>query len=152
MRAARKPYARLVGQSAYACDGSRIGPVTQVLLDDVTTRLEWVCVATGVLGARQKLVPVGLDDLAPAGVYVPFEAELVRSAPWVELRDGLPSQADEESLYRHYRMTDDAGPGPGPHDLGPRAETGRPVDVRPGPDPQWLTELGHRASSPRPRV
>lgn len=140
MRAVLEPFARLVGQSAYARDGRRIGPISQVLLDGVTGRPEWVRVATGILGARQKLVPVGVGDFVPAGVRLPFEAEQVQSAPRVELRHGELSEPDEETLYRHYGMTDDSDPGL------------RRVGVAPAPDARWFTELARRASSPGPHA
>ncbi len=115
-------YRTLIGRTAVDRSGVRIGQIRQVIVDEVTGRPEWVVIATGVLGARQKLVPIAADDLRDAvasrvgdggrlaAVTIPADDERVRSAPRVELVDGQPTQSAEEALYRHYQMIADEPP------------------------------------------
>ena len=159
MRAA-VPFQLLIGRGAYAEDGAWVGLVRAVLVDDVTGRPEWVCVATGILGARQRLVPVALHHLRVDGAFLPFDAAAVRSAPRVELQDGQPSQEAEEALYRHYRLLDD-DPDEAAADLAGRALTGQQRQSPPptqeqhvlallGADPAWIERLARQFATGPP--
>lgn len=121
---ARPPnrYASLIGRTAEDRAGVRIGQIRQVIVDDVTGRPEWVVIATGVLGARQKLVPIADADLSSAlageageqrtfePIRIAVDGKRVRSAPRVELVQGQPTQSAEETLYLHYQMIADDPP------------------------------------------
>lgn len=139
------PFQLLIGRGAYAEDGAWVGLVRAVLVDDVTGRPEWVCVATGILGARQRLVPVALHHLRADGAFLPFDAAAIRSAPRVELQDGQPSQEAEEALHRHYRLLDD-DPDEAAADLAGMALTGQ---QRQSPPPNKSNTSLH-CSAPTP--
>jgi len=154
------PFQLLIGRGAYTDDGAWVGLVSAVLVDDVTRRPEWVCVATGILGARQRLVPVALHHLRADGAFLPFDAAAIRSAPRVELQDGQPSQEAEEALYRHYRLLDD-DPDEAAADLAGMALTGPHRQSPPptqeqhllpplGVDPAWIERLARQFATGHP--
>jgi len=138
----RRPFHRLIGRSAYGSDGIRIGQVRQILVDEVTGGPEWVSIATGILGARQRLAPIDSPDLRADSVVVPFTSDLVSSAPRIPPTTAATATpalttASEEMLYRHYGMTDpdpnldpdtdtDPKAATGPRDAGPTPRRGRP--------------------------
>lgn len=114
------PFAQIIGAVVYGSDDVRIGQVRRVLLDEVTHRPEWAAVATGVLGARQRLIPVSGADLSPHQLRVPFAGDDVVSSPRFDPRDSQPSPEVEEQLYRHHHMLDtETEPG---RDANDRAE------------------------------
>ena len=143
----RRPFHRLIGRSAYGSDGIRIGQVRQILVDEVTGRPEWVSIATGILGARQRLAPIDSPDLRADSVVVPFTSDLVSSAPRIPPTTAATATpalttASEEMLYRHYGMTD-PDPNLDPDtDIDPKAATGPEM---PGRHPD---EAGRHAASP----
>ena len=50
--------AQLNGVSVEGSDGSKIGKVTDVYLDDQTSKPEWAAVKTGMFGGHVSLVPL----------------------------------------------------------------------------------------------
>ena len=84
--------------------GEKIGKFQEIYLDTETDRPEWAAVSTGLLGRRQRLVP--LSEAQPEGddVRVPFDKEHVESAPEVDSDRDL-SQDEEAALYAHYGLS-----------------------------------------------
>jgi hypothetical protein len=83
--------------------GEKIGRFEDIYLDAETDLPAWAGVRTGLLGRGQSLVP--LSTATPAGddLRVPFDKELVESAPSLD-PEAEPSQADEAALYEHYGL------------------------------------------------
>jgi sporulation protein YlmC with PRC-barrel domain len=81
--------------------GEKIGKFQEIYLDTETDRPEWAAVSTGLLGRRQRLIP--LSEAQPEGddVRVPFDKEHVENAPEVDSDRDL-SQDEEARLYAHY--------------------------------------------------
>jgi uncharacterized protein (TIGR02271 family) len=91
------------GRNLVGSDGSKIGSITDIYLDQDTGRPEWLAVKTGLFGARVSFVPLAGatdqgDDLACR-----WTKDQVKDAPNAEA-DGELSQAEEAALYRHYGM------------------------------------------------
>ncbi|KGN32950.1 photosystem reaction center subunit H [Knoellia sinensis KCTC 19936] len=103
-------------------DGSKIGSVTQIYLDDQTDRPEWATVKTGWFGATEAFVPLAEADLAGEDLKVPFDKDTIKDAPQVETHDGHLTQEDEAELYRHYGMDYSES----------RSDTGLPAGGAPG--------------------
>ena len=90
--------------TVYSSDGKTIGKAGQVYLDDVTGKPEWVSVHTGTFGTKESFIPIAAADLDEDGLQVPFDQDMVKSAPTVDAQDGHLSQADQAELYEHYGM------------------------------------------------
>lgn len=84
-------------------DGQPIGKVGQVYLNDRSGEPEWVTVRTGFFGMKQTFVP--LQDARRSGeeLRVPFDKEMIKGAPNVDVDDRL-SLDEEADLYRYYGM------------------------------------------------
>jgi len=110
-----------------------------VVVDDVTGRPEWLVVSTGILGARERWVPIQTSAVTSAHtsatgpLTVPLDLETVLEAPRFGLvRAGLTT-SQEEALLVHYGM--DADPAPG-------EEIVSRLDLPPVPVPrEWLEGL-----------
>ena len=98
-------------------DGSKIGKVGQIYLDDQTGQPEWVTVSTGLFGSAESFIPLAQADLSGDDLRVPYGKDQVKGAPRVEA-DGDLSQDQEASLYAHYGLgyteaTSESGLPPG---------------------------------------
>jgi hypothetical protein len=103
------------GRKLVGADGSKIGKVGEIYLDDRSGQPEWALVNTGLFGTRSSFVPI--TDARSDGdgaVMVPFDKHTVKDAPNVDEGDHL-SPEEEASLYRYYGRTDydhEAGSAP----------------------------------------
>ena len=84
-------------------DGSKIGSVSNVFVDEGTDTPEWVTVKTGMFGSHESFVPVAGAALAGDDLQVPFTKDQVKDAPHFDTDSNL-SEADEAQLYSHYQM------------------------------------------------
>jgi len=123
----------LLGRTAYAADGERVGSVSGVYLDDATGRPSWITVESGGLfRTTSSFVPLGGAELVDGGVRVGVDADAVKRAPRVD-EDRELTRADEQELLRHYGlarpvMAEDAGgeSGPAPeHETAPGSQRDR---------------------------
>ena len=91
------------GRTVVAGDGDKIGKLDEIYLDQETDKPEWALVNTGLFGTKSHFVP--LRDAQPSGetVEVPYSKDQVGDAPSID-PDGELSQAEEETLYRHYGL------------------------------------------------
>jgi sporulation protein YlmC with PRC-barrel domain len=108
--------------------GEKIGKFQEIYLDTESDRPEWAAVSTGLLGRRQRLIP--LSEAQPDGddVRVPFDKEHVENAPEVDSDRDL-SQDEEARLYAHYGLEYSKGEsgtglprGTGSESAGPAGE------------------------------
>ena len=84
-------------------DGSRIGSIDAIYLDDRTGQPEWALVNTGLFGTRSSFVPLAQATQTDHDVRVPYDKQLVKDAPRVD-PDGYLSEAEERQLWRHYGL------------------------------------------------
>ncbi|MFL6181519.1 MAG: DUF2382 domain-containing protein [Actinomycetes bacterium] len=92
------------GGNVVADDGTKIGGIGQVYLDDQTSRPEWVTAKTGLFGTAESFVPLAQANLSGNDIVVPFDKDKVKDAPRVSDSDGHLSQDQEAELYRYYGL------------------------------------------------
>jgi len=91
------------GCDAVGADGSKIGKVGQVYLDDVTGQPEWVTVSTGLFGSRETFIPLARAEFRDGVLRVPYDKNQVKDAPNIGV-DGQLSEQEEDELYRYYGL------------------------------------------------
>lgn len=96
-----------IGRDLVEEDGSKIGRIDDIYVDEATREPEWVAVTTGLFGNRMSFVP--LRDLSSDGesLISPWEKDRVKDAPNADA-DGHLSPEEESALYRHYGMDNGA--------------------------------------------
>lgn len=107
----------VVGSILHDAEGTKVGRVGQVYLDDATGRPEFVTVHTGLFGMRESFVPVGEAEFNGERLTVPFTKDRISGAPRMEADDGHLEPAEEEALHDYY--------GGGTGIVGDAAPTGR---------------------------
>jgi hypothetical protein len=111
----------LIGRKAFDRNGTRIGTVDEIYLDDATGEPEWAAIRTGLFG-RDAFVPLEPSELVEGTLRVPFDRTLIRDAPDFGVGRHLSPQ-QELQLYHHYGLGT-AAPPPGPdHSFGKLAGT-----------------------------
>ena len=85
-------------------DGTKIGSISQVFLDDETARPEWVTVKTGMFGGAESFVPLASATRSDNEVRVAFGKDKVKDAPRVDDANGHLSKEEEAELYRYYGL------------------------------------------------
>ena len=93
----------LTGGTVVDQDGSKIGKVGQIYLDDQTGQPEWVTVSTGLFGSTESFIPLAQADVAGDEIRVPYDKDKVKGAPRVDA-DGDLSQDQEAELYAFYGL------------------------------------------------
>lgn len=101
---------RIIGNNAVDNDGSKLGKVGQVYLDDETGRPEWATVSTGLFGTSETFVPLAQAEISGDTLRVPYDKARVKDAPRIDADQGHLSPEEESELYRYYGVTTgDAG-------------------------------------------
>src|SRR5215216_4669444 len=91
------------GRTLVDRDGSRIGSIDAIYLDDHTGQPEWALVNTGRFGTKSSFVPLAQATQTDQDVRVPYDKQLVNDAPRVD-PDRHLSEAEERQLWRHYGL------------------------------------------------
>jgi uncharacterized protein (TIGR02271 family) len=115
------------GRTLLDRDGSRIGRIDAIYLDDQTGQPEWALVNTGLFGTKSSFVPLAQATQTDHDVGVPYDKQLVKDAPRVD-PDGHLSEAEERQLWRHYGLDYDR--------TTRRRATGRDAVGRDTPEPR----------------
>lgn len=92
----------LIGRKAFDRDGSKIGTIDEVYLDDATGEPEWAAVRTGLF-SRDAFVPLAPSELIDETLRVPFARALIKEAPDFGVGRHL-SPEQELQLYHHYGL------------------------------------------------
>lgn len=100
----------LYNATVYDRNGSKVGRVQQVYLDDATGGPSWITVNTGFFGTNESLVPLEGAGLNDDVLKVPFDKQQIKDAPNYDPGHHL-DERDEEDLYRHYGMAGGAAAG-----------------------------------------
>lgn len=127
----------LMGTTAYADDGDKIGEVDTVYVDDDSKEPKFVLVNTGLFGMRSSFVPLEGASLDGDALRLPYSKDKVQDAPNMEA-DGDLAPDEEQELFRYYgmdvsqtAMTDQptgAPTGTPEHDTPGRDTEGRDTD------------------------
>jgi stress response protein YsnF len=146
----------VVGLIAEDCDGTALGTVTAVYLDDLTGQPTWVGLTDGLHAAPDArdvtiVAPLAAAELTEGRLRLPVPADAVRSAPRPASAERL-APAEVQTLRQHYAVSPDtghrvaAGPVPG-------AEGDTPTDAgtgtRAGDRPMTRSEERLRVESVR---
>jgi uncharacterized protein (TIGR02271 family) len=93
-----------------APDGSKIGAIGQVYLDDQTGEPSWVTAKTGLFGTSQSFVTLDGATLQGRDIRVAHDEHKVKGAPRVD-DDGALSPQEEDELYSYYGVGTQATSG-----------------------------------------
>ncbi|HEX6508425.1 MAG TPA: PRC and DUF2382 domain-containing protein [Chloroflexota bacterium] len=100
MNASQNP-AELFGYEVTDTNGTKIGKVDNVWVDDATNELEFVGVKTGWFMGKTHVIPVGNAQISDGTVQVPFGEDQIKDAPSFSGGEELsPEQEDE--IYNYY--------------------------------------------------
>jgi uncharacterized protein (TIGR02271 family) len=94
----------LRGTTVYDNDGEKIGKVQEIYLDDESNRPEWIAISTGWFGSNVSFVPIGSTQVSDDRVTVPYDKDMVKSAPNFDADQHL-SPEEESELYAYYGMS-----------------------------------------------
>ena len=90
------------GHGVVSDSGERLGTVTDVIYDEVTTAPTWLRVDTGLFHQRHTLIPLSGSKRLPSGdIEVPFDKEIVKHAPAVDLPVAMTHELREQ-ITTHY--------------------------------------------------
>ena len=92
---------QFIGRTAVDAEGSKVGKIGQVYLDERTGQPQWVTVTTGVFGTRQSLAPVCGSRFDGDRVMLAVSKDLIKDAPSIG-DDGRIDDGEQDALYRHY--------------------------------------------------
>lgn len=95
------------GRTVRDRNGEEVGRLGDVYLDPQTDRPAWAGVRTGLFGRRETIIPLGEVREADDELHLPYDAARVKDAPNVD-PDVAPTPEDEERLFAHYGIRDDA--------------------------------------------
>jgi uncharacterized protein (TIGR02271 family) len=109
---------QFIGRTAVDIEGSKVGKIGQVYLDEQTGVPRWITIATGTLGTRQSFAPIYGSQFEGDQVRLAVSKDLVKDAPSID-DDGHIEASEQDALYRHYAAylgTGQAGGEAGPTD------------------------------------
>jgi uncharacterized protein (TIGR02271 family) len=92
---------RLMGRTALDSDGSKIGKVGQVYLDDRTGQPMWVTVSTGLFGTKESFAPLHGATSQGDDVVLAVSKDQVKNAPNVE-NDGHLDEGEQAAVQDYY--------------------------------------------------
>lgn len=116
----------LIGRKAFDRNGTKLGTIDEVYLDDATGAPEWAAIRTGLF-SRDAFVPLEPSELIEGTLHVPFDRALIKDAPDFGVGRHL-SPEQELQLYHHYGL-DVAAPPPS------RTTTSASWQAQTNPDP-----------------
>jgi uncharacterized protein (TIGR02271 family) len=92
---------QFAGRTAVDADGSKVGKIGQVYIDERTGLPLWITVATGMLGTRQSFAPIHGSQVNGDQVTLAVSKDLIKNAPSID-DDGQIDANEQDALYRHY--------------------------------------------------
>jgi hypothetical protein len=115
----------LIGRKAFDRNGTKLGTVDEVYLDDATGVPEWAAIRTGLF-TRDAFVPLAPSELVEGCLHVPFDRTLIKDAPDFGVGRHL-SPEQELQLYHHYGLDITSPPSAVPdHSFGKLAGSPHP--------------------------
>jgi uncharacterized protein (TIGR02271 family) len=92
---------QMIGRTAVDSDGTKIGKIGQVYLDDHTGQPVWATVKTGMFGSKESFAPLYGSKPVGEDLQLAVSKDLVKDAPSVE-DDGHLEDSENDALYQHY--------------------------------------------------
>jgi uncharacterized protein (TIGR02271 family) len=111
----------VIGATAYGADGDKIGKIGQLYLDDQSGRPEFVTVNTGLFATSESFVPVADARLDGDKLMVPFDKQVVKDAPNIDVDNGHLEPHQEQEIYRYYGLSYNGADGIGGDASAPRS-------------------------------
>jgi stress response protein YsnF len=93
------------GGAVVGDDGTKIGDVAQVYLDDASGEPEWVTTKAGMFSGGESFIPLAQANVQGNEIRVPYSKDKVKGAPSVSDSDGHVSGEDEAELYSYYGLS-----------------------------------------------
>ena len=97
-----------IGRTAVDSEGSKVGTIGQVYLDDQSGEPTWVTVTTGLFGTKQSFAPLQGATADGDDIRLGVPKDLIKGAPSVE-DDGHMEQHEQAALFAHYNQYFTAG-------------------------------------------
>jgi PRC-barrel domain len=92
---------RYIHRAAVDAEGSRIGKISQVYLDDKTGQPLWILVETGLFGTRNSFAPIHGSRFDGELVVLAVSKDQVKDAPNID-RDEQLSDSEQDALRQYY--------------------------------------------------
>jgi uncharacterized protein (TIGR02271 family) len=92
---------QFIDRTAVDSEGSKIGKIGKVYLDEQTGVPLWLTVTTGIFGTRQSFAPIHGSRLDGEQVRLAVSKDLIKEAPNID-DDGHIGTSEQDVLYRHY--------------------------------------------------
>ncbi|MFF1252948.1 DUF2382 domain-containing protein [Pseudarthrobacter sp. NPDC058329] len=92
------------GGHVVGSDGTKIGSIGQIYVDDQTSEPTWVTVKTGLFGSHESFAPLEAASQDGNDIVVAHTKDKVKDAPRVA-PDGHLEPAEEDQLYTYYGVT-----------------------------------------------
>ena len=109
-----------VGRTAVDLEGTKVGKIGQVYLDDRTGEPLWVTVSTGLFGSRQSFAPISGSQFDGENVRLAVSKDTIKDAPNVDDDEHI-SGSEQDALYEYYGYAGDQTAG----QTGRTGRTGR---------------------------
>ena len=94
----------LTGGNAVDSEGSKIGSVGQIYLDDQSGQPEWVTVKTGLFGTSETFIPLRDAQVDGQDLKLPYTKSKIKDAPRMSDADEHLDVAQEQKLYEYYGL------------------------------------------------
>jgi uncharacterized protein (TIGR02271 family) len=105
---------QFIGRTAVDSEGSKVGKIGQVYVDERTGMPQWVTIVTGMFGSKQSFAPIYGARASEGQVTLAVSKAQIKDAPSVD-DDGRIDDSEQDTLYRHYAgyLGEQAGNGSG---------------------------------------
>ena len=97
----RQDVQQFIGCTALDSEGSKVGKIGKVYMDETTGMPLWVTVATGMFGTRQSFAPLYGAKVSGGEVTLAVSKEQIKDAPNIDDDDQIDA-SEQDALYRHY--------------------------------------------------
>jgi uncharacterized protein (TIGR02271 family) len=102
---------QLYGYEVIDSDGTKLGSVDGVWVDDASDALEFIGVKTGWFLGKTHLIPAEQAQIHDGQIQVPYPQSQIKDAPSFGTDDEL-SPDDEEQIYTYYGLDRSTAPSP----------------------------------------
>ena len=90
------------GHEVTDSEGTKIGKVEEIFLDDASGQPEWLSVKTGKFGNKYSFVPLEGATAEGDSLRVGYSGSVVEGAPQIEAEQHMSAE-EEADLYRYYK-------------------------------------------------
>lgn len=102
---------QLFGSDVMTQDGTKIGTVDNVWVDDATEQTEFIGVKTGWLFGKSHIIPAADAQISGTSITIPYSKEQIENAPSFAA-DAEISPSEEQQVYRYYGLDRSTAPSP----------------------------------------